>query len=135
VAEAVAVLVKVKVFGGVFVYEGAAVAVLVAVGVRVLVDVAVNVLVAVRVGVVAGPQPVAATVFKAAGALIRTTSSIHRSKLYGAPVCPCVCHCIVSTLASAMALVTSVLPHPSCEKRMLAKSIDTFCHAVDAVNT
>ena len=127
----VAVFVNVKVFACVFVL----VAVLVAVHVAVRVFVTVGVLEGVTVNVFADPQPAVAMVFNAAGAFIRTTSSIHRSKLYGAPVCPCVCHCIVSTLVSAMALVTSVLPHPSCEKRMLAKSIDTFCHAVVAVNT
>jgi hypothetical protein len=149
VGTLVGVLVRVKVLAGklvcviegviegvleavnVGVIEGDNVAVLVIVFVAVLVDV----LEGVRVGVVAGPQPAVAMAFNAAGALIRTTSSIHRSKLYGAPVWPCVCHCIVSTLASAMARVTSVLPHPSCEKSMLAKSIDTFCHDVVAVKT
>lgn len=156
VAEAVTVRVYVAVFAGEFVGLGCMVFVRVAVMVIVRVDVetGVDVIVAVLVGLgccvavlvavttgvrvevrAGGRHPIAAAVFCAAGAFISTTSSTHRSKLYGAPAWPCVCHWMALTADNAMVFVTSVLPQPSCENRTLEKSTIIFVHEVLAENT
>lgn len=140
VAVSVTVRVNVEVFAAVLVGLGSGVLVPVAVLVAVLEIISVGVLVAVTIGVrvdvsAGGRHPTAAIVFCAAGAFKSTTSSTHSSKLYGAPVCPCVCHCMAFTAERAIAFVTSVLPQPSCENKTLEKSTDIFCHDVVAVKT